>query len=208
MYHSVAEGILDGMVSSWAPKTHKKYLQEFKGKIDNLGASLKGAKIGLVIPDYVGVKSIKDLALNSSLFRDKKIYAIDETSGVTIAANQALKEYKLEGWTVEAVGLNSVTANLRNAVEQKRPIVVTGWKPHWMFEEFSIRFLNDPKKIFGSAEEIHTIASPYLKRNNPQVYNILKGIKFDMQEYTKMMWKIHNGESPEAIARKYVDNLS
>ena len=33
-----------------------------------------------------------------------------------------------------------------------------GWTPHWMFDQFDLKFLDDPKKVYGDLEEIHAIA--------------------------------------------------
>ncbi len=204
MYHSIGQNILDGMVSSWMPKTHEKYLQRFQEDFIDLGANLRGAKIGLVVPEYVGIENIGELQGESDDFQAGSIQAIGETAGVTLAAREALQDYELQEWTVEALGVDRMMDKVQKAVQNKEPVVATGWKPHWMFEEYPLKFLADPERTFGEAEEIHTIVSPDLKRTNGLVMEKLKEVSFDMEEYTRIMCEVNRGEDIEKIAGEYV----
>ncbi|MCJ7689756.1 MAG: glycine/betaine ABC transporter [Clostridiaceae bacterium] len=61
MFEAVASGDVDGIVAAWLPGTHAKYMEDYKGKVEDLGANLEGAKIGLVVPSYMDINSIEDL---------------------------------------------------------------------------------------------------------------------------------------------------
>ncbi|WP_077623131.1 glycine betaine ABC transporter substrate-binding protein [Sediminibacillus massiliensis] len=61
MWQSVANGDADGMVAAWLPATHGDLYEEYKDQVVDLGANLEGAKIGLVVPEYMDVDSIEDL---------------------------------------------------------------------------------------------------------------------------------------------------
>lgn len=62
MWAAVATGDVDAIVAAWLPGTHAKYMADYKGKVEDLGPNLKGAKIGLVVPKYMNINSIEDLA--------------------------------------------------------------------------------------------------------------------------------------------------
>jgi glycine betaine/proline transport system substrate-binding protein len=63
MWAAVASGDVDAIVAAWLPGTHAKYIADYKGKVEDLGPNLEGAKIGLVVPTYMkDVNSIADLA--------------------------------------------------------------------------------------------------------------------------------------------------
>ncbi|WP_026771777.1 glycine betaine ABC transporter substrate-binding protein [Sediminibacillus terrae] len=62
MWQAVANGDADGMVAAWMPATHAAQFEEYGDQVEDLGANLEGAKIGLVVPKYMeGVDSIEDL---------------------------------------------------------------------------------------------------------------------------------------------------
>jgi len=61
MWQSVADGEADGFLAGWLPVTHGDLYEEYKDDLVNLGPSLEGAKIGLVVPDYMDIESIEDL---------------------------------------------------------------------------------------------------------------------------------------------------
>ncbi|WP_347861235.1 glycine betaine ABC transporter substrate-binding protein [Salimicrobium sp. PL1-032A] len=61
MWEAVANGEVDGMVAAWLPATHGSQFEEYGDQLEDLGANLEGAKIGLVVPEYMDVDSIEDL---------------------------------------------------------------------------------------------------------------------------------------------------
>ncbi|MFC7320183.1 glycine betaine ABC transporter substrate-binding protein [Halobacillus campisalis] len=61
MWETVATGDSDGMVAAWLPATHGDQFEQHKDSLVDLGANLEGAKVGLVVPDYMDVDSIEDL---------------------------------------------------------------------------------------------------------------------------------------------------
>ena len=58
MWQGVARGDIDMTLSAWLPVTHEAYLTSFKDKVQIVGANYPGAKIGLIVPDYVKATSL------------------------------------------------------------------------------------------------------------------------------------------------------
>ena len=61
MWAAVASGDADAFLAGWLPITHEAYLADFEDEVEDLGPSLEGAKIGLVVPEYMDIDSIEDL---------------------------------------------------------------------------------------------------------------------------------------------------
>lgn len=61
MYQGLAAGDADVTVASWLPATHSHYLERFKDDLVNLGPSVDGAAVGLVVPSYVTIDSIAEM---------------------------------------------------------------------------------------------------------------------------------------------------
>src|SRR5690625_107474 len=61
VFESIANGDGDATLAAWLPITHKDFYDKFADDFDDLGANLEGAKIGLVVPEYMDIDSIEDL---------------------------------------------------------------------------------------------------------------------------------------------------
>ncbi|SIS94580.1 glycine betaine ABC transporter substrate-binding protein [Kroppenstedtia eburnea] len=98
-----------------------------------------------------------------------------------------------------------MASTLAKAVKEKKPIVVTGWQPHWKFARFQLKFLDDPKKEFGQSEEIHTIVSKDLKEKNPEAYQIMDRFHWTPGDMEEVMLMIQEGKEPEQAAAAWVE---
>lgn len=201
MWQSVATKDSDAMVAAWLPNTHAAQYKKYKSKVDDLGINLKGAKIGLVVPAYMKVNSIEDLKNQTN----KKITGIEPGAGVVAAAEKATKTYSnLKGWKVDTSSSGAMTASLAKALKNKEDIIITGWSPHWMFAKYKLKYLKDPKKAFGSAETIHTMARKGLKKDDPKAYKILDKFNWSKQDIQDVMLAIKNGKDPKDAAADWV----
>ncbi|MFD1039838.1 glycine betaine ABC transporter substrate-binding protein [Virgibacillus byunsanensis] len=61
MFQSVANGEGDASLAPWLPVTHGSFYEETKEDMVDLGENLTGARIGMVVPDYMDIESIEDL---------------------------------------------------------------------------------------------------------------------------------------------------
>ena len=62
---------------------------------------------------------------------------------------------------------------LGEAIENEEPIIVTGWSPHWKFAKYDLKYLDDPKGVFGEAETINTMVREGLENDMPEAYQVL-----------------------------------
>jgi len=202
MWQGVATGKLDMMLSAWLPVTHGEYWAKNKDKVVDYGPNFKDAKIGLIVPEYVKAKSVADLATDDSF--KKKIVGIDAGSGVMIKTDQAIKDYGLDYKLVASSGA-AMTAELARAEDKKESIAVTGWVPHWMFAKWKLRFLDDPKGVYGAAETVDSVGSLELEKKAPDVVAFLKKFQWaSADEIGTVMLAVQNGEKPEAAAKAWV----
>jgi glycine betaine/proline transport system substrate-binding protein len=61
----------------------------------------------------------------------------------------------------------------KKAYDDEEPIIITGWTPHWMFSKFDLKYLEDPKGVYGEAENINSIARNGLAEDLPGVHKVL-----------------------------------
>jgi glycine betaine/proline transport system substrate-binding protein len=203
MWQGVATGKLDLMLSAWLPVTHGEYWAKNKDKVVDYGPNFKDAKIGLIVPEYVKAKSVADLATDDSF--KKKIVGIDAGSGVMIKTDQAIKDYGLDGYKLVASSGAAMTAELARAEDKHESIAVTGWVPHWMFAKWKLRFLDDPKGVYGAAETVNNIGSKELATKAPEVAKFMKNFQWaSKDEIGEVMLAIQDGAKPEVAAKDWV----
>ena len=61
IYSDIASGDTDAMVASWQPITQASYIEEYGDDLEDLGPVYEGARIGMVVPEYVDIDSIEDI---------------------------------------------------------------------------------------------------------------------------------------------------
>lgn len=134
------------------------------------------------------------------------ITGIDAGAGIMASTQNALKEYPLaqNKWQLQTSSTAAMTSTLAKAIKYKQPIVVTGWQPHWMFKKFPLKFLKDPKNVYGSSEQIHTIARKGLAKDNPGAYKILKQFHWTPSQMSDVMLQTNAGVDPKVAADNFI----
>ncbi|WMT39995.1 glycine betaine ABC transporter substrate-binding protein [Paenibacillus sp. D2_2] len=137
-----------------------------------------------------------------------QIIGIDPGAGIMKATNEALKQYDLKDWTLIEGSGAAMTAMLDKSIKRQKPIIITGWTPHWMFTKYDLKFLDDPKKVYGDTEEIHTIARKGLKEDKSVAYEFLDRFEWTEGEMGEIMSAIQDGKDPEVAAKEWADSHS
>ncbi|WPC04824.1 glycine betaine ABC transporter substrate-binding protein [Pseudomonas benzenivorans] len=202
MWQGVGRGDIDGLLSAWLPVTHGEYLTKVQDKIEILGTNYNDAKIGLVVPDYVEAKSIDDLNKTKDAYGGK-ITGIDAGAGVMRRTEEAVEKYGLDFKLMPSSGPAMATA-LARAIKKNEAIVVPGWVPHWMFAKWKLRFLEDPKGVYGDAERVDTVVHPSLNTKAPEAVAFLKKFSWTSEEIGSVMLAIRDGAKPEDAAKDWV----
>ncbi|CDQ40714.1 glycine betaine ABC transporter substrate-binding protein [Virgibacillus salexigens] len=202
MWEAVANGEADGMVAAWLPGTHADQYENYGDQVVDLGTNLEGAKIGLVVPEYMDVNSIEDLDSQA----DQTITGIEPGAGVVAAAEDAVEEYEnLEGWEVQTSSSGAMATQLGQAIENEEDVIVTGWSPHWKFAKYDLKYLEDPKGSFGEAETIDTMVRQDLEEDMPNAYKILDQFNWTSEDMEEVMLEITDGATPEDAAAAWVE---
>ena len=202
MWEAVASGEADGMVAAWLPGTHGAQFEEYGDRMVDLGPNLEGAKIGLVVPSYMDVDSIADLADEA----DKTITGIEPGAGVVAASERTVEKYdNLDGWEVQTSSSGAMTTELRTAYENEEDIIVTGWSPHWKFQTYDLKYLEDPEGTFGEAETINTMVREGLEEDLPEAYQVLDNFNWTTDDIESVMLDITEGTSPEDAAASWIE---
>src|SRR5699024_9499249 len=102
--------------------------------------------------------------------------------------HEALDTYdNMSDWELQESSSGSMSTSLREAIKNEEPIVITAWSPHWMFEEFDLKALEDPENVFGPEEDINTITRLGFEEDMTEAHTILKNFEWDVEDMQKVM---------------------
>jgi glycine betaine/proline transport system substrate-binding protein len=73
-----------------------------------------------------------------------------------------------------------------------------------MFAKWKLKFLDDPKKVFGGAEHVDNVINPELDTKAPTVVAFLKKFQWKPGEIDGVMLAAQNGEKPDAAADAWI----
>ena len=145
--------------------------------------------------------------VNYSEAIDYTITGIEPGAGISVATEKALEEYdSLKGWEVQLASTAAMLVELDQAIEKEEPIIVTGWNPHWMFSKHpEMKYLEDPKGIYGGEETISTLVTPDLKDSKPNAYKVLDQFEWDIEDMEDIMYEAaENDTDIEDVAKQWV----
>lgn len=193
----------DVFMDAWLPNTHKPYWNDYGDKLVKLGEPFTDGTTGLVVPSYVPINSIEELNANKDKFGGE-IIGIGSGAGIYANTEKAIKEYGLDFEQVASSGPAMVAA-LEKAIKNKKWIVITGWKPHYMWARYDIKYLADPKGVYPKDactiisrrgfEQDHPKAAEFFKNfqlNEEQLYSLMDAITNKGEEVgTKEWYNIH-----------------
>ncbi len=203
-YTAVAQGNKDAFMESWLPTLHKDYIDRFKNKIVDLGIIYSGTQSGLVVPAYVPIDSISQLNKYADKFNDQ-IVGIDAGAGIMKTTQQVIDDYNLKLNLLSSSG-PAMTSALKKAIDHKEWIVVTGWKPHWMFGKWDLKFLKQsPDKIVWKKGNIHIFGRKNLKEDKPELAQFLSNMHLTDDQISDLMLKERNSDQPEdSVAKQWM----
>lgn len=201
MWEAVANGEADAMVAGWLPGTHGEQYKKYGDDLENLGENLSGAKLGLVVPEYMDVDSIEDLTDEAK----KTITGIEPGAGVVAATETAMNDYNnLGDWKLETSSSGAMTVALKQAIANEEEIVITGWSPHWMFATYDLKYLEDSKETYGGVETINTMVRKDLEKDMPEAYQVLDQFNWTTDDIESIMLAISDGEDPKDAANAWI----
>ena len=204
MWRMLALGQADLCASAWLPRTHRTEAADLRREVEDLGPFLTGARMGLVVPDYVEAESIEDLRPEDF---GGVVYGIDPDSRLNALTRKVLEDYGLEDFKIEQHNERLMIQALEEALEKKERVVIACWMPHWRFGEHKLKFLADPLRVFGEPEDIHMLLGKDFGARFPQIRRVLLRIRISPQQMCGLMAQMRRERSQgQAVQDWIVDN--
>jgi len=204
LFVGLQKGSVNLYFDAWLPTTEKVYMDKYGSDLTNLGKWYQGStNEGFVVPKYMtNINSMADLNSHASEF-DNRIVGIDPGAGETTLAKQAITAYGLN-LSLQTSSSPAMLSALKRAYDQKQPIAVTLWSPHWAFSKYQLKYIADPKYIFGHKGWIQTEANKSWAAKHPTVTQWIQKFKLTPNQLGELEVDINNAGSKTAGVEKWV----
>jgi glycine betaine/proline transport system substrate-binding protein len=209
-FSSVASGQADIFVEAWLPTTHQQPWEEYQGQLEKLGYTYRGTSVGLVVPDYSPIRRVGDLADYRGEL-DGTINGIEPGAAINNQTRRILDNNNIDGFQVVASSGPAMVAALQQAISRRESIVITGWKPHWMWSRFNLRYLEGAQTndtpVFGAPEDIYTVVRSGFADDYPdRVVRFLRDFEISDAQLNSLMtdFEPESDKDPVQAARDWI----
>lgn len=208
-FQALANGNIDLIPMVWLPSTHKAFYDKYKDRLEDLGVLYEG-RIGMAVPSSVPlseVASVEDLNKPEVRARlEGKILTSEVGNGQYKLTVKAMEEYKIEGYKLVASSETGMLNELDRNLKRDKWSLVNAWSPHWMFSKWPLRYLDDPKQIFGGAEQIHAVARKGFSEQYPEVAYFFAHYSVPKADLETLMMEARQSSSDKVVAAYYAAN--
>lgn len=208
-FQAVANGNIDLIPMVWLPSTHKAFYDKYRDKLEDLGVLYEG-RIGMAVPTSIPVSEIASVEdLNKPAVREKlggKILTSEVGNGQYKLTEKAIKEYNLDGYKMVASSESGMLSELDRNNKRDKWSLINAWSPHWMFSKWPLRYLDDPKHVFGGAEQIHAVARKGFSAEHPDVARFFANFKIPQADLETLMAAARDSSSDKVVAEYYAAN--
>ncbi len=204
-YTAVAAGDQDAFMETWLPVLHRDYMERYGDDLIDLGHVYVGTQSGLVVPEYVEIDKISEMSEHADKFGGQ-IIGIDAGAGIMRTTAEIIDLYDLDLELIESSG-PAMTASLQRAIENGEWIVVTGWRPHWKFGRWDLKFLEqDEDKLMWETGNIHILGRLGLDEDKPELAQFLRNMRLTDEELSDLMLQVNESTLPTIeVARQWMN---
>ena len=208
VYTGLTGGDFDVNFDMWLPITHEDYLEKYGDKMEKLGAWYDDAKLTIAVNEDSPITSLAELAASADEF-DNRLVGIEAGAGLTrITQDEVIPTYELEGMDYVVSSTPAMLAELKGATAAGNNVAVTLWRPHWAYDEFPIRDLEDPENALGDAEEIHSIGRLGFTEDFPALASWVSAFTLEDEQLFSLeniMFNENEGSDNDASAREWLE---
>ncbi|WP_406287926.1 ABC transporter permease/substrate binding protein [Embleya sp. NBC_00896] len=178
LFQGLARGDIDLFMDAWLPTLHKKYMDEYGAKLEEIGQWYQNVDVQLAIPKNLPYNTVEELKGHEKEFGNRIVGIEPGANIMDLTEKKLIPDYGLDFDLVKS-STPAMIAELDRDMAAKKPIVVTMWRPHWAYTKYDIKPLADPKKSYGEAGWISSIGRKGFAKDFPELNGWIKNLKID-----------------------------
>lgn len=142
------------------------------------------------------IDSLDELAAASDTFGDRIVGIEPGSALMRVTGEDVVPGYGLEKMKLIDSSTPAMLVELKKATDAGENIAVTLWRPHWAYNAFPVKDLEDPKGLLGDAESIHSIAATSFEADFPEVHEWISNFKMPSDTLYSLEDALFNAYEP------------
>ncbi|CAM3788242.1 glycine betaine ABC transporter substrate-binding protein [Alkalicoccus chagannorensis] len=205
IFEGMANEDIDFFMDAWLPYTEEQLWSEYEEDLVQVATSYEEVPLGWVVPEYVDIDTIGELEGNADMF-DGEIYSIDPGAGIVSLSEEVMDVYDFhEEYTLTTSSEFAMVAELEDSVNNEEPVIITGWRPHSMFAEYDLKFLEDEEGIFN-LDNVYVLSYDGIAETHPRAHEILSEWSIEVGDLEEMMLEYEEEETPfDELAENWIE---
>ena len=205
VYEDVAEGNLDAFQDVWLPN-QRGLLQGVEDDVEQLSFSYEGqTEQGIAVPTYMDVTSLDQLDQSEA----DLILGIEPGSVIMGKVyDEVMPAYDLAQKLVEGA-TQGMLAEVDKRYGNGEEFALVAWSPHWMNQQYDLRYLEDPQDALGELNDpasITTIVNEDLAQDDPVAYALMDALILDEEQIGDLESAINDAGDPHEGARRWAED--
>jgi glycine betaine/proline transport system substrate-binding protein len=200
----VAEGDYDLYTNAWLPQNHGAYYKKYKDQMENLGAWNSDGVNTIAVNEDAPIDTLDELAEHADEF-DNQIVGIEPGSGhMQWTEDKVIPKYGLDDMELVESSTAAMLAELKAKTDANKNVAVTLWQPHWAYDQFPIKTLEDTKNAYGDPQDIVTLAHKGFSKDHPEAAEWLKNFDMDLDTYNSLQAALFTDDDPDKYHERLV----
>mgnify|MGYP003633531803 CR=1 FL=1 len=187
IFQAMQIGQIDFFMDAWLPYTEQALWNEYKADLQKVATSYENVPLGWVVPSYVEEETIGDLAGKEEKY-DGQVVTIGAGAGIVDISEQVMadEDYDLDGYQLAYTSEAAMMGVLREKMPNEEPFIITGWRPHSMFSQYDLKFLEDTEGHFNY-DSVFVLSYKGIEDKYPRAYDIMSQWSISVADLEAMM---------------------
>lgn len=198
-WRRVAEDSSDVFLSATMPDFDDQLYDQFGEWVEIAGVNVLDVKPGLAVPAYANMDSVPQLRGAQKLVEERVISLASDMAGEALL-KKALGAYELNGLKIDTTQILAFDAYMADKTSNQEWVLVYTRQPNYSVSRHDLRFLKDPKKVFGEAQQLVTIAHKGFRYSDNLASSFLSSMIVQNDDFSAMLDQMQLGTDPKKIA--------
>lgn len=199
-FSGAATGDYDLLMNVWDESTHANYLDEYGDDLEKIGEWYEDASNVIAVNADADIDTIDELVENADDF-DNQLVGIEPGAGLTeITEDSVIPEYGMEDFDYVTSSTPAMLQEISTAESNGENIAVTLWHPHWAYEDYDLKDLEDTKDAYGGSETISAYGTDGFSDDHDEAAGWIEDFEMSeeqMESLQNTLFNENDGEDSE-----------